>query len=295
MEVVNNTNLMQSEIIMELLDLLKKNSMSEEANHAFELCAYVDSLEKKLDSMTDELTSVKEQLKNMQEDTMLNHLKAQVQTAAENLQERCNLMKEQLFSVKEHMKSKATELVGETKRIGKAALNKISEFFGVKDKLISIRNQVEKSQRTVSSTIAKIDEFGTGLREANQKIANTFRTFADKDVVDYAQKERTFSKTELVKKPWVAKERILDAMKVRLDRAIDKCENLSKDVEIDGMMKRFDKLMGKTQEEEKGVLVGEAEARYGADVFEASENGKGEMEINTDRWDTGQKKRGNSR
>jgi len=295
MEVVNNTNLMQSEIIMELLELLKKNRMSEEANHAFELCTYVDSLEKKLDSMTDELTNVKEQLKNMQEDTMLNHLKIQVQTAAENLQERCNLMKEQLFSVKEHMKSKATELVGEAKRIGKAALNKISEFFGVKGKLVSIRNQVEKSQRMVSSTIAKIDEFGTGLREANQKIANTFRTFADKDVVDYSQKEKTFSKTELVKKPWVAKERILDAMKVRLDGAIDKCENLSRDVEIDGMMKRFDELMGKTQEEEKGVLVGEAEARYGADVFEASEKGNIVPALIMEEKGLGQKKGGNSR
>jgi hypothetical protein len=35
-------------------------------------------------------------------------------------------------------------------------------------------------------TIAKIDAFGGGMREANQKIANTIRTFADKEIVDYS-------------------------------------------------------------------------------------------------------------
>lgn len=52
-------------MIMELLELLKQNSMSKEANHTFELCTYVDSLERKLDSMTEELTNVKQQLKAM--------------------------------------------------------------------------------------------------------------------------------------------------------------------------------------------------------------------------------------
>ena len=111
--------------------------MPNEANDTFELCAYVDSLEKKLDSMTEELTNVKQQLIDMQEDTVLNNLKAQVQAAAERLQERCNMMKEQLFVVKDNMKSKASEIVVEAKRSGKAALNKISEFMGVKENYLT--------------------------------------------------------------------------------------------------------------------------------------------------------------
>ena len=55
----------QDEIILELIKLLKQNNMPQEANHTFELCTYVDSLEKKLDSMTEELTNVKQQLKAM--------------------------------------------------------------------------------------------------------------------------------------------------------------------------------------------------------------------------------------
>lgn len=278
MEAVEKSTLLKDEMIMELLELLKQNSMPQEANHTFELCAYIDSLERKLDSMTEELAYVKQQLKDMQEDTVLNNLKAQVHAAAERLQERCNMMKEQLFVVKDNIRSKASDIVVEAKKKGKAALNKISELFDVKDKLMVIRAHVKESQKEVSETITKIDALGAGIREANQKIANTFRTFADKETLDYSLSEKKLSKTEMVKKPWVAKQKILEAMELRLDAAIDKTENLARDVEIDRMMKKFDSLMEKTHSDQIVSIVAEAEPQYGAEVFEEYERGKGNCE-----------------
>lgn len=270
MEAVEKSTLLRDEMIMELLELLKQNSMPQEANHTFELCAYIDSLEKKLDAMTEELTNVKQHLKDMQEDTVLNNLKVQAQAASERLQERCNIMKEQLFVVKDNIKSKATDIVVEAKKKGKAALNKISELFDVKDKLMGIRAHVKESQKEVSATIAKIDAFGSGMREANQKIANTFRTFADKETVDYSHSEKQWSKTEMVKKPWIAKQKMLEEMELRLDAAIDKTENLARDVEINHMMMTFDSLMVKAQDEKVSAMIAEPNSQYGADVFEES-------------------------
>ncbi len=279
MEAVDKSTLLRDEMIMELLELLKQNSMPQEANHTFELCAYIDSLEKKLDAMTEELTSVKKHLKDMQEDTVLNNLKVQVQAASERLQERCNMMKEQLFVVKDSIKSKATDIVVEAKKKGKAALNKILELFDVKDKLMGIRAHVKESQKEVSTTIAKIDAFGSGMREANQKIANTFRTFADKETINYFLSEKKWSKTEMVKKPWIAKQKILEAMELRLDAAIDKTENLARDVEIDHMMKTFDSLMEKAHIEKVVPMVAEQNFQYGAEIFETFEKIKGDSEI----------------
>lgn len=268
MEAVEKLTLLKDEMIMELLELLKQNSMSKEANHTFELCAYIDSLEKKLDSMTEELTYVKQQLKDMQEDTVLNNLKAQVQAAAERLQERCNTMKEQLFVVKDNIKSKASDIVVEAKKKRKAALNKIAEIFNIKDKLMDVRAHVKEAQKEVSATIEKIDAFGAGMREANQKIANTFRTFADKEAVDYSLSEKKWSKTEMIKKPWFAKQKILEAMEIRLDVVIDKTENLVRDVEIDRIMKKFDSLMEKAHPDRVVSMVAEPDSKYGAEVFE---------------------------
>ena len=70
------------------------------------------------------------------------------------------------------------------------------------------------------------------MREAGQKIANTFRTFADKEEVDYSKVEQKFSKTELAKKPWEWQKRVYESMVLRLDASIDKVEDLSQDVEI---------------------------------------------------------------
>ena len=49
-----------------------------------------------------------------------------------------------------------------------------------------------------------------GFREAGQKIDNTFRTFADKEEVDYSDKEKKFSKIEAAKKPWQWQKRYMN-------------------------------------------------------------------------------------
>ena len=58
MDMEAGKTLTNEEVIRELLDLLKKNAMKEQANDVFEICSYVDGLEKKIDSMTEELTNM---------------------------------------------------------------------------------------------------------------------------------------------------------------------------------------------------------------------------------------------
>lgn len=268
-EVTKKKALTKDEIIQELMDMLKQNNMQSQSNDVFEICSYVDSLEKKLDAMTEELTNVRAQIKEMQEDTFLNNLKKAVSEAADRLENRCNIIKEQIYTVKDNILTKASDIVKETKLKGKVALNKVSEFFGVKKKLESIRENVKASQVEVVGTISKIDAFGKGMREANQQIANTFRTFADKETVHYSEKEKKFSKTEAVKKPWIAKKKLLEGMQLRLDAAIDKVDNLSKDVEISQMMKLYDQSMERPHEN-LALAVAEPEQKYGVEVFEES-------------------------
>lgn len=272
MDTVEKTKMTKDEMIIELMNLLKQNNMTEEVNDTFELCSYVDSLEKKLDAMTEELTNVKCQLMEMQEDTILNNLQAQIQESAVKLQTACTNMKEQLFTVKENIHIKAVDIVNDVKLRGKEALNRVSEFLGINNKLIGIRENVKQSQIEVACTVAKINAFGAGIREANQKIANTFRTFADKEVVDYSKKEKKLSKTDLIKKPFLVKKKLLAGMELRLDAAIDKVDNLSRDVEMGKMLKQYDEAMERPHDNLANVttLVAEPEQKYGAEVFEES-------------------------
>ena len=226
------------EVLQQILGALNGNGMQQAANGVYELCAYVDSMTHKVEDMTEEIARLREDIQKMQEDTFTNRLKKLLSEAADRLEKRCDEIKQQIFEVKESIKSKAGEIMADFKMRGMAALNRVSEFIGLKDKLVGIRNKVKEGIADTNRTIAKIDSFGKGMREAGQKVANTFRTFADKEQVDYSDKEKKFSKTEVVKKPWKWQKKVYESMVLHLDAAIDKVEDLSRDVELDRMEKK---------------------------------------------------------
>ncbi len=263
MDQVKNMELSKDQIIQELIVLLNQNQQKEAANNVFEMTALIDGMGKRLEQVTEELVSVRKQLEKMEQEKANKTLKATVCKAVDSLEQQCQKMKKQLFEIKIEVKAKASEIVAETKAKGKAALHKVSEFLGVKDKLESVRDNIRKSIGETEQTMIKLDAFGSGMREAGQKIANTFRTFADKETVDYSVKEKHFSKTELAKKPFAMQKKLYESMERYLDAAIDKVKSLAKQPE----------LVQEVDMAEPTVLgmVAEQEFQYGAEVFEARE------------------------
>jgi len=264
------------EVIQQILGALNGNGMQQAANGVYELCAYVDSMTHKVEEMTEEISSLRDYIQKMEDDKLANKLKKSLNEAADRLEERCNRIKEQLFEVKESIKNKATEIMADFKKRGKEALNRVSEFVGLKDKLMKIRDKVKEGIADTNRTISKIDAFGAGMREAGQKIANTFRTFADKEEVDYSKQEQKFSKTELAKKPWEWQKKVYESMVLHLDASIDKVEDLAMDAEIERMKENdVEKVAVPAEEMMKGmapvsVVAEPSEYQYGAEAFEAA-------------------------
>lgn len=270
MEMTANVELTKEKNLMELLDLLRKNNMKEAANNIFEMAAYVDVMEKKMDSVLEELVTVKDQLHKMEEREAEKGLKQSLKRAVNKLEQDCKSMKEKLFEVKAEIKAKAGEIVTAAKQKGKAALNKVAEFLGIKKKLENIRQNVQESIADVDKSIGKIDAFGTGMREAGQKIANTFRTFADKPEKEYGEKK--FSKTELIKKPFQAKKKLLSSILNCAEAAIEKTEQLAADVKK-YQTDKAEREMGSVDRMEavnpvELAVIAEPEFQYEAEIFE---------------------------
>ncbi len=255
-----NMELTKDQMIQELIALLNQNQQKKAANDVFEMAALIDGMGKRLEQVTEELVNVRMQLEKMEKEKADRTFKATIQKAVNSLEQQCQKMKEQLFEIKAEVKAKASEIVAEAKAKGNAALHKVSEFLGIKNKLESVRDNVHQSIAETEHTIGKIDSFGLGMREAGQKIANTFRTFADKPEMDYSQKDKKFSKTELVKKPFAAKQKLYKSMEQHLDAAIDKVVSLSREQER----------LKDTDIAESVMLgaVAEPEFQYGAEAFE---------------------------
>lgn len=278
----------KDEIIMELMELLKTNGRPKQAADVFESAAYVDMLESKLEQMTNELVQMRKELQEMKEQQASKSLKETLSEMADRAQARCQQMKEKLIEVKEEMHNKASEIVKAVKQKGKDALNKVSEFFGVKKKLESIRDNIREGIIETDQTLARIDGFGEGMRMANEQLANSFRVLAGKEQIDYSKKEYTHSNAAVIRKPWEWQKKVYQNLELHLDAAIDKVDHLAKDVELQRMEKKWDKLYEKTHSEEKGTvqpqvlsMVSEPEYEYGAEAFEAYMK-KNMAEINTD-------------
>ena len=233
MDMEAGKTLTNEEVIRELLDLLKKNAMKEQANDVFEICSYVDGLEKKIDSMTEELTNIQNQIKEMHEDTLVNNAKKALSEAQERLNARCEQIKSQVLEVKAQVKSTAKSIVDEAKAKGRAALYRVSEFLEIKKKLLDIRENVRGAIKTTDKDIAKTALLAKGFREAGQTAVNAFRTFADKPEVDYSQKEQKHPITKAVLAPMKAVKKMLVTMELHLDASIDKLDNLAMNVQID--------------------------------------------------------------
>ena len=233
MDMEAGKTLTNEEVVRELFELLKKNAMKEQANDVFEICSYVDGLEKKIDSMTEELTNMQKQIKEMQEDTLINNAKKALSEAQERLNTRSEQIKSQVAEVKAQVKSTAKSIVDEAKAKGRAALYRVSEFLGIKKRLLDIRENVRGAIKTTDKDIAKTALLAKGFREAGQTAANAFRTFADKSEVDYSQKEQKHPITKAVLAPMKAVRKLFVLMELHLDASIDKLDNLAMNVQLD--------------------------------------------------------------
>ena len=277
MDMEAGKTLTNGEVIRELLELLKKNAMKEQANDVFEICSYVDGLEKKIDSMTEELTNMQNQIKEMQEDTLVNNAKKALSEAQEQLNARCEQIKSQVLEVKAQVKSTAKSIVDDAKAKGRAALYRLSEFLGIKKKLLDIREDVRGAIKTTDKDIAKTALLAKGFREAGQTAANAFRTFADKPEVDYSQKEQKHPITKAVLAPMKAVKKMLVSMELHLDASIDKLDNLAMNVQLDKEKYMENAKNLKQTEPERTeaevvyspIVAEPQEYQYNADAFEA--------------------------
>ena len=119
------------------------------------------------------------------------------------------------------------------------------------------------------------DSRGYALHTGETQRKDAFRIFADKEEVDYSDKEKKFSKTEVAKKPWKWQKKVYESMVLHLDAAIDKVEDLSRDVELDRMEKKqIDKPEQVTDIRDTIAPVSSVaeptEYQFGAEAFEAA-------------------------
>ena len=184
--------------------------------------------------------------------------------------------------MKAQVKSTAKSIVDEAKAKRRDALYRVSEFLGIKKRLLDIRENVRGAIKTMDKDIVKTALLAKGFREAGQTAANAFRTFADKPEVDYSQKEQKHPITKAVLAPMKAVKKILVSMELHLDASIDKLDNLAMNVQLDKEKHMENEKKQEQTEPERAeaerveaeivyapMVAEPQEYQYNADAFEA--------------------------
>ena len=179
----------------------------------------------------------------------------------ERLNTRCEQIKSQVSEVKIQVKATAKSIVEEAKEKGRSALYRVSEYLGIKKRLLDIRENVRGAVKITDKDIAKTALLAKGFREAGQTAVNAFRTFADKPEVDYSQKEQKHSITKAILAPMKAVKKMLVSMELHLDASLDKLDNLVMNVQLDK-----EKHMENTKEHEQTEIERVEAERVEAEV-----------------------------
>lgn len=263
--------LTNDQVVQELIELLNQNQQKAAANNVAEMAAYIEGMERKMDAVIEELAGMRKQLAEMESKKQHKSLKEVLTKTIDNLEQQCQKIKQQLFEVKTEFKEKAAEIVAEVKQKGKDALNKVSEFLGIKDKLEKIRQNVKESIAEVDRGLDRIDALGKGMREAFQKAANTLRVFAGKQEKEYGEKK--FSKTELLKKPLMAKRKLLSGVMNYAEASLNQIQRLTQDQQQkrDNAVQKMERVEAEVINPSANMAVAEPAFQYGAEVFEAYE------------------------
>ena len=254
--------------IIELLEMLSSQNMQEKMENFFQFCTYVDDLENKIAAMQKEMEQMKQGIIEAPKETKFVRMKAGIQAEMDQLSEKLQPMREQVKEIKENILEKVTDITDEAKKKGKAVLHRMSEFVGLKDKLQSMQENVQKAQAKVEHTIDKLEEFGKGMRQANRKIANTVRILFDRETVDYRKKEKKISKTQIALKPLQGISFLLKDMDQTLYSAIKKMEGLQVEPRVEQREKTKENIERIQGDVNRMPMVAEQEVQYGADLFE---------------------------
>ena len=171
MESNENEVLSGDKRIVELLEMLTNHQMQSQAADVNMVCGYVEAIERQLSSMTEEIKSMRKELVSMKEDTVSKHMKDQLKKALGAVSKQCDMLKEQVREVKQEICEKAEKIVERAKQKGRAALYKVAEVTGVRKKLLSIKDKVDRAVDRIESLEQSVGEYhrqqGKGSQSKN--------------------------------------------------------------------------------------------------------------------------------
>lgn len=240
-----------------LVAYLKEAHRSEDAATVFVMAAYITQMEEKMDQAVQQITELKNEINLMQENQTkeTESLKGYLEELTEALHVQYGGVKSELKGVKQDFSGQAHKIVENTRQKGVEALNDVSEFFKIRERMQRLQGKITAMLSGVEQAIARIDAFGRGMQEAKRQSANAIRALIGKP--ERESSEKGFMLAEALKKPFLVQKKLLGESLICVNKVLEKCSRLNAAARAE----ETEKLPEKTEElpEKMEELPGETE------------------------------------
>ena len=163
----------------ELLKLLNENGREDQARGLSLLAWYLDGMEHQLDSVLEELQSVKSELAQVTEQQSTKPFLVKM---VETLEGKVEQARDRLVIFQNRIMECTKNAVDRFKDTGVSALDRAIAAMGVKKGLEHLEEGLKNSLVSLADTLAKAVEMGTQLRKGFRNIANAGRIAANKEL-----------------------------------------------------------------------------------------------------------------
>ena len=264
MDYVNMRSMLEDPDIQELLMVLGVFERRSEELDLIKLCNSMDKMSTTMEGVISEVTHMSEQLAQINgQKSLQERLTEIVGKVGEEAQE----IREKLGEIQQEVKAKSAEIVQGVLDQGILGLQKMTEFFGIKEKLTSMREKTEKNRTNTEIAMERIEQAGNQGRQAMVDVRNVGRSLAGKEMaaVDLEKEHRV---ERMVMAPMRVCHSFYSILIGQIDKAINSIESLlQKGAKRDIQIEQDDMLDHLIQENEMEIVPAERVETYAVDTM----------------------------
>lgn len=224
MNYANMKSLLEDPDIQELLLVLGIFEQRNESKNLTELCEHLDKVNQTMEAVMLEVSGMREQLLQLGEKKTL---KDSLSETVEKLGAQAQSMKTLLYDIRQEIKDKSRAVVQGVLDKGVSGLRQMSDFLGIKDKLISLRGIAENNLVKTDETITRMEQAASQTRQAMVDVKNIGRGLAGKEMAEI-NPEKRHRIEPVVMAPMKAHRIFISTMIGQLNRAISSLDTLLK-------------------------------------------------------------------
>ena len=204
--------------------MLKENNYSG-AKDLMAALNHVADLEQQLSGAVQELTSMRQELQDMQK----SPLKTALQKPVQKLETKVNTLRQQIDTLKENIIEGCKQALADFKERGTVALDSMARFFHLRQGLEGVQETIKDCLHTDEKALATIAAVSSEYHEAGKHLKNVGRAIVGKDTIQEAKAPGKLAKA--ISAPYQAERSCMLAMQKSVDKALSSIGRLEQAAE----------------------------------------------------------------